>query len=53
MHAQVEARYMALARQVMHFEKGRFQEWAAHAEEAARTQLRRPLLLEDVTNGRC
>ena len=43
---------MAFAKQVMHFEKARFQEWAAHAEEAARQQLRHPVLLEDAVGGR-
>ncbi len=51
-HAQVEVRYLALAKQVMQFEKARAQEWAGRAEEAARAQLRRPILLEDAASGR-
>ena len=49
----MEARYLALAKQVMQFEKARFQEWAGRAEEATRAQLRRPILLEDAATGRC
>ena len=43
---------MAFAREVMLFERARFQGWVARSEQDAKALLKQPILLEDPANGR-
>ena len=43
---------MAFAKDVMLFERARFQGWMAHSEQDAKALLKQPILLEDQATGR-
>jgi hypothetical protein len=49
---QVEAKYLAFARDVMAFEKQALQPWLTKANDAARSLLKQPVLRTEADTGR-
>ncbi len=49
---QVEAKYLALARVMMEFEKHASQGWLESADEASRAHMKLPVLREDTTRNK-
>lgn len=50
---QVEAKYVALARELMEFEKQASQKWLDSANDAAMAHMKLPVLREDASLDKC
>lgn len=50
---QVEGKYLALAREMMAFEKQASQRWLDTGNEAAKEYMKMPVLIEDSSQNKC